>query len=115
MATLETLCVFCKREVGNAHKCILCDEFVHVFCGEGNEEEEGYGQAIKCFVCLGKKSPGHKTMNEQNSDNDDVVIKEKKGKVKINISFFQIMLCFFWFFLLEIKVHFFLLLTFFVK
>ena len=82
MATLETLCVFCKREVGNAHKCILCDEFVHVFCGEGNEEEEGYGQAIKCFVCLGKKSPGHETINEQNSDNDDVVIKEKKGKVK---------------------------------
>jgi len=24
-------CVVCKKEVGKAHKCLICKEFVHVF------------------------------------------------------------------------------------
>ena len=46
---MESKCKVC----GDTHKCISCDWFVHLICGEpvGDEDEEGYGQPVKCLLC----------------------------------------------------------------
>ena len=53
MAT-ELTCSVCGGVVEEAHKCILCKKNVHMFCGKGNEDEEGFEQNVFCFVCLKK-------------------------------------------------------------
>ena len=37
MADERKLCVYCNEEVGTARKCILCQNFGHVFCDKPNE------------------------------------------------------------------------------
>ncbi len=51
---IEVTCAVCDKEVGTGHKCKLCSEFVHLICGERDEDEEkeGYGQSVSCFKCL---------------------------------------------------------------
>lgn len=44
-------CTVCGKLCGFAHKCCICDKYVHAICGTGNREEEGYGQKIACFNC----------------------------------------------------------------
>ena len=37
--------------------CIVCVSVVgEVFCEKGNEDEEGFGQSVSCFVGLKKKA-----------------------------------------------------------
>ena len=38
---------------GNARKCVKCDCYVHLICGEP-QGEEGYGQSVVCFRCTPK-------------------------------------------------------------
>ena len=52
----ELTCSVCGSVVGEAQKRILCKKFVKVFCEKGNEDEEGFGQTISCFVGLKKKA-----------------------------------------------------------
>ena len=56
------VCVVCfnsttslAKEVGKAHCCSSCSNYVHVFCGEGKKQEEGYGQNITCSNCIKRK------------------------------------------------------------
>ena len=49
----ETLCHVCSNEVGVAHRCRNCNQFVHLICGRPLDEE-GYGQNIICYSCKGK-------------------------------------------------------------
>ena len=50
---MESKCKVCSTECGDALKCISCDSFVHLICGKpvGGEDEEGYGQPVKCLLC----------------------------------------------------------------
>ena len=48
-------CKICKEDVDGAHKCLKCNEYVHVICGKG-VGEEGYGQSIICHNCSEKNS-----------------------------------------------------------
>jgi len=36
-------CVICEKESSGAHKCSVCDQFVHVICGSYSEDSEGFG------------------------------------------------------------------------
>ena len=47
------VCHVCKNEVGSAHQCVICDRYIHLFCGIG-QNEEGYGQKAVCKHCVGK-------------------------------------------------------------
>lgn len=46
-------CHVCSKEVGVAHRCRNCKQFVHLICGHPLEEE-GYGQDVICFSCKDK-------------------------------------------------------------
>ena len=72
-STLQT-CAYCEKEVGTAHKCIKCQNFVHVFCGDGNEEEEGYGQQITCFLCAKKDKTSVSELKQTKKGNFDIVL-----------------------------------------
>ena len=50
----QELCKMCEQPCGNAHKCVICDCFVHLICGEPQGDEEGYGQPVVCFICKPK-------------------------------------------------------------
>ena len=45
-------CCVCADECGGGHKCDKCRKALHPFCGEGEEEDEGYGGRIICHNCL---------------------------------------------------------------
>ena len=50
---LESLFCVCNTAVGNAHQCVICKNYVHVFCGEPvDSDDEGYGQKLNCSCCL---------------------------------------------------------------
>ena len=51
--TNEIDCVFCKNPVDGSHKCIICNNIVHVICGTG-VGPEGFGQSVECFKCKPK-------------------------------------------------------------
>lgn len=44
-------CKVCDVECGTAHKCIICKRFVHAICGENDEDNEGFGSKVICFLC----------------------------------------------------------------
>ena len=47
---MNNSCGVCGNEVGKAHKCMTCQEFVHIFCGK-QIGSEGYGQHCICKHC----------------------------------------------------------------
>ena len=49
---MEHLCAVCSEVVGNAHKCSICNKFVHIICGI--TKGECFGQKMKCINCLQK-------------------------------------------------------------
>lgn len=44
-----------KNKTSGAHKCLDCHEYVHVICGESNENE-GFGANVTCKLCFRKNS-----------------------------------------------------------
>ena len=47
-------CVICEKESSGAHKCLVCDQFVHAVCGTYSEGSEGFGQKVTCNICVRK-------------------------------------------------------------
>jgi len=47
-------CVICEKESSGAHKCSLCDHFVHAVCGSYSEDSEGFGLRVTCNLCVRK-------------------------------------------------------------
>lgn len=43
-------CVVCDNIVGEAHKCEVCNKYVHLICGDPTGEE-GFGQKVVCNKC----------------------------------------------------------------
>ena len=50
----KVYCVICKKESSGAHKCSVCDQFVHVICGSYSEDSEGFGLTVTCNLCVRK-------------------------------------------------------------
>lgn len=50
---METICPVCGNEVGSAHRCKKCFQYVHIICGVSSEDDEaeGYGQSTICKNC----------------------------------------------------------------
>ena len=47
-------CVICEKQSSGAHKCSVCDQFVHAICGSYSEDSEGFGPIVTCNLCVGK-------------------------------------------------------------
>jgi len=45
-------CVICEKESSGAHKCSVCDQFVHVICGSYSEDGEGFALKVTCNLCV---------------------------------------------------------------
>jgi len=45
--------VICE-ELSGAHKCSVCDQFVHAICGSYSEDSEGFGLKVTCNLCVRK-------------------------------------------------------------
>ena len=41
-------------EGSGAHKCSVCDQFVHAVCGSYSEDSEGFGLEVTCNLCVRK-------------------------------------------------------------
>jgi len=50
----KVYCVICEESSG-AHKCSVCDQFVHAICGSYSEDSEGFGLKVTCNFCVRKK------------------------------------------------------------
>jgi len=50
----KVYCVICEKESSGAHKCSVCDQFVHAICGSYSEYSEGFGLKITCNLCIRK-------------------------------------------------------------
>jgi len=42
----KVYCVICENESSGAHKCSMCDQFVHAICGSYSEDSEGFGLKV---------------------------------------------------------------------
>ena len=40
--------MICEKELSGAHKCSVCDQFVHAICGSYSEGSEGFGLKVTC-------------------------------------------------------------------
>jgi len=45
--------VICEESSG-AHKCSVCDQFVHAVCGSYSEDSKGFGLKVTCSLCVRK-------------------------------------------------------------
>jgi len=50
----KVYCVICEKESSGAHKCSVCDQFVHAICGSYSEDSEGFEPKITCNICVRK-------------------------------------------------------------
>lgn len=48
--------MICENETSGAHKCSGCHQYVHVICGESDENNESFGQNVTCKLCIRKNS-----------------------------------------------------------
>lgn len=48
--------MICENKTSGAHKCSGCHQYVHVICGESDENDEGFGQNVTCKLCIRKNS-----------------------------------------------------------
>ena len=46
--------MICEEESSGAHKCSVCDQFVHAICGSYGEDSEGFGLKVTCNLCVRK-------------------------------------------------------------
>jgi len=46
--------LICEKESSGAHKCSVCDKFVHAICGSYSEDSEGFGLIVTCNLCVRK-------------------------------------------------------------
>ena len=46
--------MICEKESSGAHKCSVCDQFVHAVCGSYSEDREGFGMKVTCNLCVRK-------------------------------------------------------------
>ena len=46
--------MICDKKSSGAHKCSVCDQFVHAICGSYCEDSEGFGLQVACNVCIRK-------------------------------------------------------------
>jgi len=49
----KVYCAICEESSG-AHKCSVCDQFVHASCGCYSEDSEGFGLKVTCSLCVSK-------------------------------------------------------------
>ena len=49
----KVYCVICEESSG-AHKCSVCDQFVHAICGCYSEDSEGFRLKVTCNFCVRK-------------------------------------------------------------
>ena len=65
MSVEENTCHICHNPVGNAHICKKCQQYIHLFCGvsELDEESEGYGQETLCKSCNSDTSSAGTRLN----------------------------------------------------
>jgi len=47
----KVYCVICEESSG-AHKCSVCNQFVHAICGSYSEDSEGFGLSVTCNLCV---------------------------------------------------------------
>ena len=40
--------MICEKESSGAHKCSVCDQFVHAICGSYSEDSEGFRLQVTC-------------------------------------------------------------------
>jgi len=45
--------MICEESSG-AHKCSVCDQFVHAICGSYSEDNEGFRLKVTCKLCVTK-------------------------------------------------------------
>jgi len=50
----KVYCVICEKEPSGAHKCSVCDQFVHAICGSFSEDSEGFGLKVTSNLCVRK-------------------------------------------------------------
>jgi len=50
----KVYCLICEKESSGAHKCSVCDQFVHAICGSYSEDSESFGLKITCNFCVRK-------------------------------------------------------------
>lgn len=50
----KVYCVICENESSGAHKCSVCDQFVHAICGSYSEDSESFGLIVTCNFCVRK-------------------------------------------------------------
>ena len=70
----QSICKVCKQSCGTAHKCISCNDFVHIICGKPQGQEEGYGQSVICSLCV-CSPPTHSHPEEDNSSSDSALTR----------------------------------------
>ena len=63
-------CAICEKKSSGAHKCSVCDQFVHSICGSYSEDSESFGVKITCNLCVRKnridiEREGAKSCREQ--------------------------------------------------
>ena len=46
--------MICEKESSGAHKCSVCDQFVHAICASYSEDCEGFGLKVTCNHCVSK-------------------------------------------------------------
>jgi len=51
----KVYCAICEESSG-AHKCSVCDQFVHAVCGSYGEGSEGFGLKVTCNLWSGTTS-----------------------------------------------------------
>jgi len=51
--------VLCEKELSDAHKCSVCDRFVHAICGSHSEDSGGFGLKVTCNLCVKEESNHH--------------------------------------------------------
>ena len=62
--------MICEKESSGAHRCSVCDQVVHAFCGSYSEDSEGLGLKVTCKLCvrnnpINVKREGAKSGQEQ--------------------------------------------------
>ena len=50
----KVYCVICEKESSGAHRCSVCDQFVHAICRSYSEDSEGFGLKVTCDLCVRK-------------------------------------------------------------
>ena len=83
--------MICEESSG-AHKCSVCDQFVHAICGSYGEESEGLGLEVACNLCIRKnriniEQEGAKSGQEQQAQKMASLSNSRLPAVDIGTNF----------------------------